>query len=108
MITVTICKENQCFTKIQCKGHAGYAKHGQDIVCAAVSILVINTINALEALVAQPMHVESDEETGFIRCSIDKPYHKESDLLVQTMIMGIQSISEQYGKRYVDLTIKEV
>ena len=31
------------------QGHAGYAEPGQDIVCAAVSALVINTINAIEA-----------------------------------------------------------
>ena len=34
-------------------GHAGYAKRGQDIVCASVSSLVINTVNAIEALKAQ-------------------------------------------------------
>ena len=28
------------------KGHAGYAEEGQDIVCAAVSALVINTVNS--------------------------------------------------------------
>ena len=30
------------------EGHAGYSEAGTDIVCAAVSVLVINTINAVE------------------------------------------------------------
>ena len=29
----------------QTEGHAGYADAGSDIVCAAISVLVINTIN---------------------------------------------------------------
>ena len=29
-------------------GHAGYAKRGEDIICSATSVLVINTINSIE------------------------------------------------------------
>ena len=32
------------------EGHAGYAPEGQDIVCAAASVLMINTMNAIEAV----------------------------------------------------------
>ena len=28
-------------------GHAGYAKRGEDIICSATSVLVINTINSI-------------------------------------------------------------
>ena len=28
------------------KGHAGYAEYGSDIVCSAVSMLTINTLNS--------------------------------------------------------------
>ena len=50
MIHVTVYRE---FSKIeyigfQTSGHAGYAPEGQDIVCAAASVLTINTINAIE------------------------------------------------------------
>ena len=31
------------------EGHAGFAAYGNDIVCAAVSALVINTVNSIEA-----------------------------------------------------------
>ena len=30
-----------------CLGHAGYADEGEDIVCAGISALVINTINSI-------------------------------------------------------------
>ncbi|MCQ4871882.1 ribosomal-processing cysteine protease Prp [Blautia producta] len=28
--------------------HAGYAKQGEDIICAAISALVINAVNSIE------------------------------------------------------------
>jgi len=31
-------------------GHAGYENAGKDIICASVSALVINTVNAVDAL----------------------------------------------------------
>jgi uncharacterized protein YsxB (DUF464 family) len=30
-------------------GHAGYAESGSDIICSAISVLTINTINSIEA-----------------------------------------------------------
>ena len=43
MITITVKKRNGNYLEFVSKGHAGYAEEGQDIVCAAVSVLVINT-----------------------------------------------------------------
>ena len=47
MITITVKKRNGNYLEFVSKGHAGYAEEGQDIVCAAVSVLVINTVNSL-------------------------------------------------------------
>ncbi len=49
MITITV-KKRKSLSGISIKGfHAGYAEEGQDIVCAAVSVLMINTVNSLDA-----------------------------------------------------------
>ena len=62
MTTVTIYKsDNDIYEGFTCKGHAGYAVSGKDIICASISILVINTINSLEELAGQEMSVKSDE-----------------------------------------------
>ena len=37
-------------TGITVGGHAGYAKTGNDIICAAVSTLAENLVNSLDAL----------------------------------------------------------
>ncbi len=49
MIHVTIYQNKKGeYTGFSATGHAGYAKAGEDIVCAAASVLMINTVNALE------------------------------------------------------------
>ena len=48
MIEITRIKNEQGENVgFRCYGHAGFARHGKDIVCAAVSALVLNTINSI-------------------------------------------------------------
>ena len=50
MTNVTIFQDkNQNVLGFECVGHAGFARFGQDIVCAGISILVQNTINSIQA-----------------------------------------------------------
>lgn len=44
---ITIDKKDN---KITISGHSGYAEHGKDIVCAAISTIVITSINAIESV----------------------------------------------------------
>ena len=50
MINITVKKRKGSYLDFLSKGHAGYAEEGQDIVCAAVSALIITTVNSLENL----------------------------------------------------------
>ena len=89
-------------------GHAGYAYEGEDIVCAAISVLTINTINAIEAFTDVEASVSSDDETGMIDYRIDKST-KDTTLLLNTMILGLEMIvsNEDYAE-YIDLKFEEV
>ncbi|MDE7260087.1 MAG: ribosomal-processing cysteine protease Prp [Lachnospiraceae bacterium] len=92
-----------------CDGHAGYAVHGEDIVCAAISVLVINTINSLEEITGEKIRVEADEETGTIRCHFVNPPLKEtSKVLMDSLVLGLTQVEKQYGKNYCKLTFEEV
>ena len=51
MTSITVIIEEQRITAFTCNGHAGYAKASEDIVCAAISMLVINMINSIELIV---------------------------------------------------------
>ena len=51
MTKITIFRnQDQAFLGFDCLGHAGYAEEGEDIVCAGISALVINTINSLSII----------------------------------------------------------
>lgn len=47
MIKIHVKKKDNQINDISIKGHANYADYGQDIVCAAVSSIVITSINAI-------------------------------------------------------------
>ncbi len=101
-------EKNECVGFVS-SNHAGYAEEGQDIVCAATSMLVINTINALESFTDVDFTVDVDDQGPSIDFRLTGSATKESTLLLETMILGLQSLvdNEQY-ENYIDLTFEEV
>ena len=92
-----------------CDGHAGYANYGEDIVCAAISVLIINTINSLEQITGEQIQVETDEGVGLIRCSfVNQPLKKTSKALMDSLVLGLTQIEKQYGKKHCKLRFEEV
>ena len=109
MVSVKIFKNrNDEYVGFSCKGHAGYGEYGQDIVCSALSMLVINTINSIESLTGCKFTVDASEDEGIIKLSFESIASDEAKLLIDSMILGIKSVRKQYGKSHVSLSIKEV
>ncbi len=108
MTSITVIKEENRIVAFTCNGHAGYAKASEDIVCSAISILVINTINSIEALTKTVPIVEIDEKSGYIHCSFEEDVTDDATLLLEAMLLGLSQIKEQYGTKYIDVKIKEV
>lgn len=109
MIHVTIYEnhENE-YTAFNCIGHAEYKEYGEDIVCAAVSVLVINTINSIEHLVQDEFDVVTEQESGLIDFSLKEGYSRQSLLLIQSLVLGLQGIQNNYGNEYITIIFKEV
>ena len=109
MTKVTIYKnvKKEC-VGFKALGHAGYAEEGEDIVCAAISILTINTMNAIETFTDVDISLETDDELGLIEYRVDEP-SKETSLLLDTMVLGLQTMAdnENYAE-YIDLLFEEV
>ena len=91
-----------------CSGHTGYAQEGEDIVCAGVSAIVINTVNCLEDLLHEPIGYDYDEETGSISCVFTGVPSEKAAFLIDAMINGLEWIRKTYGEKYLDYEIKEV
>ena len=109
MIHITIYQNhaNEC-TGFRCKGHAGYAESGSDIVCAGVSVLVINTVNAIEKFTKTKLQTRTESRSGLIDCKFPDGMDHDAKLLVESMIMGLQGIQHDYGNEYIILNFKEV
>ena len=109
MTHVSIIKtRNGEYKGFNCIGHSGYADAGEDIVCAAISVLVINTINSLEQLAGERFKLVTNDEVGLIDCRFEASINEKSKLLLDSMVLGLREIKKQYGKTFIDLTFEEV
>lgn len=109
MIEITVYRnQNNLYTGFDCIGHAGYANAGEDVVCAGVSALVINTINSIGNLTDEVFSIDSDEKSGQIVFRLKKPSEHDSFLLIQSMTLGLQEIMNQYGNEFITLDFEEV
>ena len=106
MVTATVVKDPSGYTGFSCKGHAGYMRKGRDIVCSAISMLTINTANSIMTLTGTRINV--DEKDGFISWTFEDKPDEKAALLMDSMVIGLESVVKQYGKRYLKLEIKEV
>ena len=105
MINAKVHKENGNYRSFSCEGHAGFEDAGKDVVCAAVSMLVINTANALDSLTDNKIEASDD---GFIRWEFKNIPDEKGELLMDSMIMGLKEIETKYGNNYLRLMIEEV
>ena len=109
MTTITIYTTTDGEYKgISCKGHAGYSYSGKDIVCSAISVLVINSVNSWEKLTHEEMKSRTDSKRGIIECKFTKPLSEDGILLMKSLILGLKGIVKDYGKKYLELKFKEV
>lgn len=85
-------------------GHAGYAKTGNDIICAAVSALTQGLIHSLDAL--------TDDEISYHIANghVDINYENLSEqgkLLVDSFFIAVSDIQLAYRDNYVQITVAE-
>lgn len=112
MITVTILRDHDSYKGIHCEGHAFFAEHGKDIVCAAASVLVINTMNGIEAYCDDAFTLDIPEEKkseeNWIDFRFTEGISDQAKLLFDVMILGLQDMERQYGSKYITLQYEEV
>ncbi len=108
MIEISILKNKDNYIGIKTSGHAEFDDYGRDIVCASVSVLVINTINSIDKFCKLDYFLESNEETGEIDFRINENVNDESNLLMKSLVLGLEGIRDSYSEKYLKIFIKEV
>lgn len=101
MIKVRVKQQNDEIVSITVTGHAGFAEHGEDIVCAAVSALTTNAVNGIDRLANFQPIVEVDQvEGGYLyvemRTDISSEQFSIAQLLLKNLIYGLTDIETQY------------
>ena len=65
-----------------------------------------------EELAKEEIVTESDENEGYIECHFPDQINDKTKLLMDSMVMGLKNIEQNYGKRkkkkFFELIIKEV
>lgn len=112
MLKICLYKDNvgDC-VGVRCHDHAGYAEKGYDIVCAAISTLMINTINSIEKLTKaglSAIHYKKNDNKVLMEFMLNHKEDKDVMLLINSLVLGITALEESYGKNYIKLTKKSV
>lgn len=108
MIKVSIHKNQEGqMIGFRCSGHAGFAESGSDIVCAAVSALVITTMNSIEQFTSDTFDYQVEEDSGLVDFKVVSPLSERSELLLASLALGLQGIEEGYGQDYIKINNKE-
>ena len=107
MTNISVYKANDTYRGIRIEGHAGYAEAGYDIVCAGISVLVINFINSVDSFTKDKFILNQDEERGLIEFKFENRPSKEALLLFKSLVMGLEDL-EKENKDFISLDYKEV
>ena len=84
---------------LKSRGHADYAESGNDIVCAAVSMLVINSLNAIEQFSKTEVKLKAtDQGSGVIDAEFAGIPDEKAQVILDTMLLGLKDTAVRYGK----------
>ena len=108
MIDVIAFAKNGKYTGLKVSGHAGFDENGRDIVCAAVSVLTLNLANSIEIFCEDIISVEEDTENGLLAAEFKNKLSEKAKLLMDSLLLGLDGISKEYGKKYVTILRQEV
>lgn len=107
MIKITVYKNSEDFAVgLKLSGHAAYADRGYDIICSAISVLTINMVNSIENFTND--EYRADIKDGYLNFIFTKNISQSSRILFDSCILGLQSVEEQYGNKYINIKFQEV
>jgi len=111
MTTVKIKTKKGCIVSVECEGHTGYAEHGEDIVCAALSSIVQTAVLGVLQIAGVAAEYRTDEKKGclFLKIPDDISFlsvqREKCNVILDTMLLGIKDLHETFSD-FIDLEIE--
>ena len=91
MIKVHLIKKDDQYISLEGVGHANYAEHGQDLVCAAVSAIVTGGFNAFND--SDIKSIELKEGYAFVEVNLNKGQE-----VLKVLEIQLKTLEESYPK----------
>lgn len=91
MIKVHLIKKDDQYISLEVFGHANYAEHGQDLVCAAVSAIVTGGFNAFND--SDIKSIELKEGYAFVEVNLNKGQE-----VLKVLEIQLKTLEESYPK----------
>lgn len=79
--------------EISIRGHAGYAEHGKDIICAAVSVLADTLALSMKRLTKDIVTIDFGDGMMDIKF---EGRSRRGKVLVDSFIVGVTAIADEY------------
>jgi uncharacterized protein len=110
MINVYVEKSGERIRSFSMDGHADFAEHGQDLVCAGASAVSFGSVNAIMSLTGVEPAIEQSADGGYLSCVIPDGLPDETDMKVQlllsSMVISLQTIERDY-RDFIKITFKK-
>ena len=110
MTTIKITKQDNHIVSVECSGHSGYAKQGNDIICAAISTLTQSCVLGL-IQIAEIKNIKTiiNNESGYYKFTIPSKLSEiqqlKADVLLNTMEISLIDLEKGYSK-YIKMEVK--
>jgi len=96
MIKVTIAKTKDIYQEVEVNGHANSAPHGEDLVCAAVSAILIGGVNAIKD--DHSYQIKLLEGHASIKLVGESNEH--DNIVIETIVTSLKAVAEN-NEKYV-------
>lgn len=108
MINVVIKKNKEGIPYyFETSGHAMFADPGKDIVCSAVSVLMVTLANSMELNTKDKVEIDEDVKKASITINMptikDNKASSELITLSKTLYLGLTQINEEYEHKYISV-----
>ena len=101
MIKITFLEKDDKVVKIEASGHALFAGKGKDIVCSAVSAILVGGCNALTNHHNYQIIIES----GKLVIDTKDNLNGNDEIVMRTILIQLMTIEESY-KSYISISKK--
>lgn len=115
MTKITILRNNNgSILEYEIAGHTGYGAHGEDILCASISILsqtALISLNEVCGIKENDISYLIDDKKGYLKVSLPLKLsieqREKADIVLATMEVGLKGLINIYPD-YVTLKYREV